>query len=93
MLYCLEKYKFDNESGFRRGRSTLDNLVDLDSRMDNVKRNQLVAIFFDIEKDYSMSTRIPPKRGEGENVFYLPIYLHLPKKKRYSHKILSLKCK
>ncbi len=82
VMFCLEKYKFNNQSGFRWGRSTFDNLVNIKCRIDNVKRNQLVTTFFDIEKNYSMSTRILFMRGERENAFYLPIYLDLPKKKK-----------
>ncbi|GBO36961.1 hypothetical protein AVEN_197830-1 [Araneus ventricosus] len=40
------------QSGFRRGRSTFDNLVLLETQIRNafVRRNHLVSIFFDIEK-------------------------------------------
>ncbi|GBL79203.1 putative RNA-directed DNA polymerase from transposon X-element [Araneus ventricosus] len=42
------------QSGFRRGRSTFDNLVLLQTQIRNafVRRNHLVSIFFDIEKAY-----------------------------------------
>ncbi|GBM20833.1 hypothetical protein AVEN_108275-1 [Araneus ventricosus] len=40
------------QSGFRRGRSTFDNLVLLETHIRNafVRRNHLVSIFFDIEE-------------------------------------------
>ncbi|GBO29721.1 putative RNA-directed DNA polymerase from transposon X-element, partial [Araneus ventricosus] len=47
------------QSGFRRGRSTFDNLVLLETQIRNafVKRNYLVSIFFDIEKAYDRAWR------------------------------------
>jgi potassium voltage-gated channel Eag-related subfamily H protein 8 len=47
---CLSKL----QSGFRRGRCTIDNIIDLEIRIRNAfaKRNHLVSIFFDIEKAY-----------------------------------------
>lgn len=47
------------QSGFRRGRSTFDNLVLLETRIRNtfVRRNHLVSIFFDIEKAYDRTWR------------------------------------
>ncbi|GBN99948.1 putative RNA-directed DNA polymerase from transposon X-element [Araneus ventricosus] len=47
------------QSGFRRGRSTFHNLVLLETQIRNpfVKRNHLVAIFFDIEKAYDRAWR------------------------------------
>ncbi|GBN35890.1 putative RNA-directed DNA polymerase from transposon X-element, partial [Araneus ventricosus] len=47
------------QSGFRRGRSTFDNLVLLETQIRNafVRRNHLVSIFFDIEKAYDRAWR------------------------------------
>ncbi|GFY09314.1 putative RNA-directed DNA polymerase from transposon X-element [Trichonephila clavipes] len=46
-------------SGFRKGRSTLDNLVFLESQIRDafVRRNHLVSLFFDIEKAYDRTWR------------------------------------
>ncbi|GFW28623.1 probable RNA-directed DNA polymerase from transposon X-element [Trichonephila clavipes] len=60
-VYVLEKEKCISplQSGFRKGRSTLDNLVFLESQMRDafVKRNHLVSFFFDIEKAYDRTWR------------------------------------
>ncbi|GBO01743.1 hypothetical protein AVEN_72166-1 [Araneus ventricosus] len=47
------------QSGFRRGWSTFDNLVLLETQIRNafVRRNHLVSIFFDIEKAYDRTWR------------------------------------
>ncbi|KAF8768288.1 putative RNA-directed DNA polymerase like protein [Argiope bruennichi] len=47
------------QSGFRRGRSTFDNLVLLETQIRNafVRMNHLVSIFFDIEKAYDRAWR------------------------------------
>jgi ribonuclease HI len=52
---CLSKL----QSGFRRGRCTIDNIIDLEIRIRNAfaKRNHLVSIFFDIEKAYDRTWR------------------------------------
>lgn len=52
---CLSLY----QSGFRRGRSTIDNIVNLEGRIRNafLRRNHLVAVFFDIEKAYDRTWR------------------------------------
>ncbi|GFT92402.1 putative RNA-directed DNA polymerase from transposon X-element [Trichonephila clavipes] len=49
----------DSLSGFRKGRSTLDNIIQLESKIRNafVRRNHLVSIFFDIEKAYDRTWR------------------------------------
>ncbi|GFX25514.1 probable RNA-directed DNA polymerase from transposon X-element [Trichonephila clavipes] len=56
LVYQLEKHKCIPlfQSGFRKGRSTLDNIITLEDKIRNafVRRNQLVSIFFDIEKAY-----------------------------------------
>jgi ribonuclease HI len=61
LMYYLEKNNCISniQSGFRRGRCTLDNMVDLESKIRNafVKRNHLVSIFFDIEKAYDRTWR------------------------------------
>ncbi|GFW32815.1 probable RNA-directed DNA polymerase from transposon BS [Trichonephila clavipes] len=57
----LEKEKCISplQSGFHKGRSTLDNLVFLESQIRDsfVKRNHLVSLFFDIEKAYDRTWR------------------------------------
>ncbi|GFW64538.1 probable RNA-directed DNA polymerase from transposon X-element [Trichonephila clavipes] len=47
------------QSGFRKGRSTLDNIITLENKIRNafVRRNHLVSIFFDIEKAYDRTWR------------------------------------
>ncbi|GBM51565.1 hypothetical protein AVEN_145921-1, partial [Araneus ventricosus] len=48
------------QSGFRRGRSTVDNLLVLetDIRLAFLQRKHLVAVFFDIEKAYDKTWRV-----------------------------------
>ncbi|GFY35384.1 putative RNA-directed DNA polymerase from transposon X-element [Trichonephila clavipes] len=54
LIYVLEKGKGFSplQSGFRKGRSTLDNFVFLESQIRHafVRRNHLVSLFFDIEE-------------------------------------------
>ncbi|GBM62943.1 putative RNA-directed DNA polymerase from transposon X-element [Araneus ventricosus] len=52
---CISPY----QSGFRKGRSTTDNISFLESQIRNafVKRNHLVSIFFDLEKAYDRTWR------------------------------------
>ncbi|GFX70220.1 probable RNA-directed DNA polymerase from transposon X-element [Trichonephila clavipes] len=61
LVYILEKEKCISplQSGFRKGRSTLDNLVLLESQIRDafVRRNHLVSLFFDIEKAYNRTWR------------------------------------
>ncbi|GFX67725.1 probable RNA-directed DNA polymerase from transposon X-element [Trichonephila clavipes] len=61
LVYVLEKEKCISplQSGFRKGRSTLDNLIFLESQIRDVfvKRNHLVSLFFDIEKAYDRTWR------------------------------------
>ncbi|GFX38960.1 probable RNA-directed DNA polymerase from transposon X-element [Trichonephila clavipes] len=56
LVYQLEKNKCIPlfQSGFRKGRSTLDNIIQLENKIRNafVRRNHLVSIFFDIETAY-----------------------------------------
>ncbi|XP_055936843.1 uncharacterized protein LOC129966444 [Argiope bruennichi] len=70
LLYELEKngYISPFQSGFRRGRSTNDNLVMLESQIRNafVRRNHLVSIFFDIEKAYDRTWRYGILRTLGD---------------------------
>ncbi|GFX34930.1 probable RNA-directed DNA polymerase from transposon X-element [Trichonephila clavipes] len=61
LVYVLEKEKCISplQSGFRKSRSTLDNLVFLESQIRHafVRRNHLVSLFFDIEKAYDRTWR------------------------------------
>ncbi|GFU46754.1 putative RNA-directed DNA polymerase from transposon X-element [Trichonephila clavipes] len=61
LVYVLEKGKCISllQSGFRKSRSTLDNLVFLESQIRDafVRRNHLVSLFFDIEKAYDRTWR------------------------------------
>ncbi|GBN76467.1 putative RNA-directed DNA polymerase from transposon BS [Araneus ventricosus] len=61
LVYYLETNKFLHpfQSGFRKGRSTIDNLLALetDIRLSFLQRKHLVAIFFDIEKAYDRTWR------------------------------------
>ncbi|GFU71860.1 probable RNA-directed DNA polymerase from transposon X-element [Trichonephila clavipes] len=61
LVYVLEKERCISplQSGFRKGRSTLDNLVFLESQIRNafVRRNHFVSLFFDIEKAYDQIWR------------------------------------
>ncbi len=61
LMYFLEtnNHLSPYQSGFRKGRSTLDNIVNLESRIRNafVKRNHLISVFFDIEKAYDRTWR------------------------------------
>ncbi|GFS68012.1 probable RNA-directed DNA polymerase from transposon X-element [Trichonephila clavipes] len=56
LIYQLEKNRCIPlfQSGFRKGRSALDNIIMLEGKIRNafVRRNHLVSIFFDIEKAY-----------------------------------------
>ncbi|GFW59333.1 probable RNA-directed DNA polymerase from transposon X-element [Trichonephila clavipes] len=60
-VYQLEKHRCIPlfQSGFRKGRSTLDNIIMLENKVRNafVRRNHLVSIFFDIEKAYDRTWR------------------------------------
>ena len=49
----------DNQFGYRRGRSTIDNLVKLQTDISEAfqRKEQLVAIFFDLEKAYDTTWR------------------------------------
>ncbi|GFY09407.1 probable RNA-directed DNA polymerase from transposon X-element [Trichonephila clavipes] len=60
-VFQLEKHRCIPlfQSGFRKGRSTLDNIIMLENKVRNafVRRNHLVSIFFDIEKAYDRTWR------------------------------------
>ena len=61
LVFILESRKLISpwQSGFRHGRSTTDNILMLETNIRNaiLKRNHLVAIFFDIEKAYDKTWR------------------------------------
>ncbi|GBN07208.1 putative RNA-directed DNA polymerase from transposon BS [Araneus ventricosus] len=81
LIYKLEKNDCipSLQSGFRKGRSTVDNLVLLETKIRNafVRRNHLVAIFFDLEKAYDRAWRYGILRTLLEFGFYgnLPIFI------------------
>ncbi|GBN13046.1 putative RNA-directed DNA polymerase from transposon X-element [Araneus ventricosus] len=61
LVYYLETNGFFSpfQSGFRQGRSTIDNLLALETEIRNafIRRQHAVAIFFDIEKAYDRAWR------------------------------------
>ncbi|GBM41419.1 putative RNA-directed DNA polymerase from transposon X-element [Araneus ventricosus] len=61
LMYFLETNNLLHpfQSGFRRGRSTLDNILSLetDIRLAFLQRKHLIAVFFDIEKAYDRTWR------------------------------------
>ncbi|GBM14741.1 RNA-directed DNA polymerase from mobile element jockey, partial [Araneus ventricosus] len=61
LVYYLETNNFihPSQSGFRRGRSTVDNLLALETgiRLAFLERKHFVAVFFDIEKTYDKTWR------------------------------------
>ena len=64
------------QSGFRRGRSTTDNLVSLESDLQNAlfRRDHTVAVFFDLRKAYDTAWR----RGILQNLFSYGLRGNLP---------------
>jgi potassium voltage-gated channel Eag-related subfamily H protein 8 len=61
LTYHLEKHSLltPNQSGFRKGRSTTDQLVRLETfiREAFIRKHHLVAVFFDLEKAYDTTWR------------------------------------
>ena len=61
LTYHLEKHSLltPNQSGFRKGRSTTDQLVRLETfiREAFIRKQHLVAVFFDLEKAYDTTWR------------------------------------
>lgn len=61
LVYVLETKNIlsPHQSGFRRGRTTLDNIMLLETNIRNafLRRNHLISIFFDIEKAYDRTWR------------------------------------
>ncbi|GFX06988.1 putative RNA-directed DNA polymerase from transposon X-element [Trichonephila clavipes] len=74
------------QSGFRKGRSTLDNIIQLESKIKNafVRRNHLVSIFFDIEKAYDRTWRY----GILRTLFNFGLRVNLP---NFIQKFLNLR--
>ncbi|GBM11523.1 hypothetical protein AVEN_240661-1 [Araneus ventricosus] len=72
---CISPY----QSGFRKGRSTTDNIAFLESQIRNafVKRNHLVSIFFDLEKAYDRTWRYGILRALSDFGFrgHLPTFI------------------
>ncbi|GFV94607.1 putative RNA-directed DNA polymerase from transposon BS [Trichonephila clavipes] len=72
LVYVLKKEKCISplQSGFRKGRSTLDNLVFLESQIRDafVRRNHLVSLFFHIEKAYDRTWRYGILRNIKRNL-------------------------
>ena len=65
------------QSGFRKNHSTLDHLVNLEHNIQNafLKREHLVAIFFDLERAFDMTWRY----GIVEKVYRMGLRGNLPK--------------
>ena len=61
LVFILERRNLISrwQSGFRHGRSTTDNILMLETniRNANLRRNHLVAVFFDTEKAYDKTWR------------------------------------
>lgn len=78
LVYVLETRKALSpyQSGFRKGRSTIDNVLDLETRirLAFLRRNHLVSVFFDIEKAYDRTWRY----GILQDLFNLDIRSNLP---------------
>ncbi|XP_055940827.1 uncharacterized protein LOC129971257 [Argiope bruennichi] len=78
LVHILEEKEFISpfQSGFRKNRSTIDNLLALetDIRMAFIKRNHLVSVFFDINKAYDRAWRY----GIMKNLYDLKFRGHLP---------------
>ncbi|GFT90291.1 probable RNA-directed DNA polymerase from transposon X-element [Trichonephila clavipes] len=72
LVYQLEKHKCIPlfQSGFRKGRSTLDNIITLENKIRNafVRRNHLVSIFFDIEKAVRLAGTLSAHFTQAEGV-------------------------
>ncbi len=58
LMYSMEKNNFFSpyQSGFRRGRGTMDSIIKLDSdiRKALINKETIIAVFFDVEKAYDM---------------------------------------
>ena len=78
LVYILETNNMISswQSGFRRGRSTIDNILALETNVRNafVRQNHLVCIFFDIEKAYDKTWRY----GILRDLFNLNLRGNLP---------------
>ncbi|GFW59474.1 putative RNA-directed DNA polymerase from transposon X-element [Trichonephila clavipes] len=91
LVYVSEKEKCISplQRGFRKGRSTLDNLVFLESQIMDafVWRNHFVSLFFDIEKAYDRTWRdgILPNMYDFELRENLPIFIFNFLAVRYFH--------
>ncbi|GFW50003.1 putative RNA-directed DNA polymerase from transposon X-element [Trichonephila clavipes] len=91
LVYLLEKEKCISplQSGFRKGRSTLDKLVFLESqiRYTFVRRNHLVSLFFDVEKAYDRTRRYGILRNMHDFGLRgnLPIFIFTVLAVRYFH--------
>ncbi|GBM74478.1 putative RNA-directed DNA polymerase from transposon BS [Araneus ventricosus] len=70
---CIPTFQF----GFRKGRSTLDNIINLETQIRNafVRRNHLVSIFFDIEKAYDHTWRHGTLLHDSEFQGNIPIFI------------------
>ena len=78
LVYILETNNMISswQSGFRRGRSTIDNILALETNIRNafLRQNHLVSIFFDIEKAYDKTWRY----GILRDLFNLNLRGNLP---------------
>ena len=88
LVYVLETNNMISswQSGFRRGRSTIDNILALETNIRNafLRQNHLVCIFFDIEKAYDKTWRY----GILHDLFNLNLRGNLP---IFIKKFLSLR--
>ena len=77
----------DHQSGFRKNRSTTDQLVRLESYIRNafVKKRHIVAIFFDLEKAYDTTL----KHGILKDIHKIGLKGNLPK---FISNFLSNRC-
>ncbi|GBL94552.1 putative RNA-directed DNA polymerase from transposon X-element [Araneus ventricosus] len=80
-----------HQSGFRKGRSTLDNILQLESEIRNafVRRNHLVSIFKDIEKAYDQTWRFGILRALFEFGFRGQLLLFI--KNVLSHRVFKIR--
>jgi hypothetical protein len=71
LVFILEKENLlaPAQCGFRRHRSAVDHLISLERQIQNyfVQRQQLVIVFFDLEKTYNSTWRFGTLRADGSS--------------------------